>query len=140
MYTVLGVMECTGLPPSVKTTAIETEKKRKHPLSCAQTTRISQIKNALGEVIFTTDPKEAETHQILEHLTAAHHAMEMACSLLRGNGQSQTALKISPKPKHRVTIVERSILFHQWQARRSDPTCPTSNTRSSCQTPARQQR
>ena len=140
MRTVLEAMECTGFPPQVKTMAVEAEKKRKHTRSWDQPTRISKIKSALEEVIATTDPKEAETHQILGHLTAAHKAMEMARSILQGNEQMQKTLNTSPRPKHQVTMVGRSILFHQWQARRSNPTCSTSETRPSCQTPVRQQR
>ena len=113
-------------PPQVRTMAVEAEKKRKHTRSWDQPARISKIKSALEEVIATIDPKEAETHQILGHLTAAHKAMEMACSILPSNEQMQKTLNASPRPKHQVTMVGRSILFHQWQARRSNPTCSTS--------------
>ena len=127
-------------PPQLQTMALKAEEERKHIRSWDQSARISKIKSSLEEVIATIDPKEAETHQMLGHLTAAHKAMEMACIILPGNEQKQKTLTTSPRPKHQVTMVERSILFHQWQAQRSNPTCSTSEPRLRCQTPARRQR
>ena len=124
----------------VEIMAIEAEKKRKHTRSWDHPARISQIKNALEEVIANIDPKEAETHQILGHLTAAHKAMEMACSILPGDEQMQTTMNTTRRPKHQVTMVGRSILFQQWQARRSNPTRSTSEPRPSCLIPVRRQR
>ena len=126
--------------PQLQTMALEAEEERKHIRSWDQPARISKIKSSLEEVIATIDPKEAETHQMLGHLTAAHKAMEMACSILPGNEQMQKTLTTSPRQKHQVTMVERSILFHQWQAQRINPTCSTSEPRLRCQTPARRQR
>ena len=111
MVTVPEARERTDLPPQTEAMAAGTEKKRKHSSRYDKTTRISHIKCALEEVIINTDPKELETYEILEHLTAAHKAMEMTCSLLPGNEQME----------HNVTMVGRSVLFHQWQARRGYP-------------------
>ena len=126
--------------PQLQTMALKAEEERKHIRSWDQPARISKIKSSLEEIIATIDPKEAETHQMLGHLTAAHKAMEMACSILPGNEQMQKTLTTSPRQKHQVTMVERSILFHQWQAQRSNTTCSPSEPRLRCQTPARRQR
>ena len=126
--------------PQLQTMALKAEEERKHTRSWDQPARISKIKSSLEEIIATIDPKKAETHQMLGHLTAAHKAMEMACSILPGNEQMQKTLTTSPRQKHQVTMVERSILFHQWQAQRSNTTCSTSEPRLRCQTPARRQR
>ena len=126
--------------PQLQTMALKAEEERKHIRSWDQPARISKIKSSLEEVIATIDPKKAETHQMLGHLTAAHKAMEMACAILPGNEQMQKTLTTSPRQKHQVTMVERSILFHQWQAQRSNTTCSTSEPRLRCQTPARRQR
>ena len=127
------------LPPQLQTMALKADEERKHIRSWDQSARISEIKSSLEEVIATFDPKKAETHQMLEHLTAAHKAMEMACTILPGNEQMQKTLTTSPRQKHLVTMVERFILFHQWQAQRSNTTCSTSEPRLRCRTPARRQ-
>ena len=104
-----------------------------------QSARISEIKSSLEEIIATFDPKKAEIHQMLEHLTAAHKAMEKACTLIPGNEQTQRTLNVSPRRKQSVTMIERSLCFHQWQAQRRNTTCSTSELGSRCRTPARRQ-
>ena len=107
-----------------------------------QSARISEIKSSLEEIIATFDPKKAEIHQMLEHLTAAHKAMEKACALIPGNEQTQKTLNVSPRRKQSVTMIERSLCFHQWQAQqaqRRSTTCSTSELVTRCRTPARRQ-
>jgi len=127
------------LPPQLRTMACKVDVEREHIGSWDQSARISEIKSSLEEVIATFDPKKAETHQMLEHLTAAHKAMERACTLLPGNEQTRKTLTMSPRRKHSVTMIERSLVFHQWQAQRRSTTCSTSELRSRCRTPARRQ-
>ena len=126
--------------PQQQAMALEAEEERKHIRSWDQPARIRKIKSSLEEVIATIDSKEAETRQMLGHLTAAYKAMERACCILPDSELMQKTLTTSPRPKHQVTMVERSILFHQWQAQQSNPTCSTSEPRLSCQTSARRQR
>jgi len=126
-------------PPQLRTMASKVDVGRKHIGSWDQSARISEIKSSLEEVIATLDPKKAEIHQMLEHLTAAHKAMERACTLIPGNEQTQKTLTVSPRWKHSVTMIERSFYFHQWQAQRRSTTCSTSESRSRCRTPARRQ-
>ena len=97
MVTVPEARERTDLPPQTEAMAAGTEKKRKHSSRCDKTTQISQIKCALEEVIANTDPKEAEAYEILGHLTAAHKALDMACSLLPSDEQMRKILTEPPE-------------------------------------------
>ena len=126
-------------PSQMRTMASKVDVGKKHIGSRDQSARISEIKSSLEEIIATFDPKKAEIHQMLEHLTAAHKAMEKACTLIPGNEQTQKTLTVSPRWKHSVTMIERSFYFHQWQAQRRSTTCSTSEIRSRCRTPARRQ-
>ena len=123
--------------PPLRTMASKVDVASKHIGAWDQSARISEIKSSLEEVIATFDPKKAETHQMLEHLTEAHKAMERAYTLIPGNEQTQKTLTVSPRRKHSVTMVERSCYFHQWQAQRRGTTCSTSESRSRGRTPAR---
>ena len=126
-------------PSQMRTVASKVEVSRKHIGSRDQSARISEIKSSLEEIIATLDPKKAEIHQMLEHLTAAHKAMEKACILISGNEQTQQNLNMSPKRKQSVPMIERSLCFHQWQAQQRSTTCSTSELGSRCRTPARRQ-
>ena len=139
MATVPRAKERTARSPQTEAMASGTQKKRKHHSHCGKVTRISQIKCALEEIITNTDPKESEASEILEYLTTAREALEMAGSLLLSNEKMHKILTEPPRPKHDLTMVGRSFLFHQWQARRVDPTCPTCEKISSCQAPVREQ-
>ena len=135
-FTVPKERVCTGLPLQMKAMASRAEKKRKQISSCDQTTQISQIKGALEEVIVNTNLKETGSHEVIEHLNAAHKAMEMACSLLLGDEQIQKTMNTSSRSNHKVSMVGRAALFHQWRSRQSDPLCPTGERRPSSQPPA----
>ena len=58
--------------PPLRTMASKVDVASKHIGAWDQSARISEIKSSLEEVIATFDPKKAETHQMLEHLTEAH--------------------------------------------------------------------
>ena len=132
--------DCGHIHPSQMRTMVgKVDVGRKHISSRDQSARISEIKSSLEEIIATLDLKKAEIHQMLEHLTAAHKAMEKACILISGNEQTQQNLNIPPKRKQSVTMIERSLCFHQWQAQRRSTTCSTSELGSRCRTPARRQ-
>ena len=130
------------LPPQLRTMACKIDVGRKHISSWDQSARLSEIKSSLEEVIATFDPKKAEIHHMLEYLTAAHKAIEKACTLIQGNEQTQKTLNVSPRRKQSVSMIERSLCFHQWQAQqaqRRSTTCSTSELVTRCRTPARRQ-
>ena len=129
-------------PSQMRTMSSKVDVGRKHIGSRDQSARISEIKSSLEEIIATFDPKKAEIHHMLEHLTAAHKAIEKACTLIQGNEQTHKTLNVSPRRKQSVSMIERSLCFHQWQAQqaqRRSTTCSTSELVTRCRTPARRQ-
>ena len=103
MATVPRAKERTALSPQTEAMAAGTEKKRKHS-HCGKVTRISQIKCVFEEIITNTDPKESEASEILEYLTTAREALEMAGSLLLSNEKMHKILTEPPRPKHDLTL------------------------------------
>ena len=115
--------ECTASLSQSEGMTTGVEKKRKRFSYSEYATKINRIKFALAEVIADTDPKEAKTFDILDHLTTAHVAIGTASSLLSGNSQIHRTLTDQSSPGCQVTMVGRAAIFHQWQANRAAPTC-----------------